>query len=331
MIAGVQMRRRALITLIGGAVAWPVLARAQNRHRIPRIAVLWHAASADGEAPYFGSLIEGFEGLGYTEHKIAFEHRFPNEKQELFSAMAAELVASEPDVLIAVGGAAPYAKKATATIPIVFMYVPDPVGANLVESIRRPGGNATGLTNFSVELSAKRLEYLKEIVPMLSRVGLLINPSAKISDLYVEQSNAAGPKLGLTTKAYPVRSVDELESAFDTMVTDGMQAVVINAESLFYLGKERIAQLALARRLPTCVWVKEVLESGTLVSYGADQRAIARRVANYVDRILKGERAADIPVEQPTRFQLGINLTTAKALGLTVPPTLLARADEVIE
>jgi putative ABC transport system substrate-binding protein len=329
---GANMRRREFLGVLGSAAAaWPALARAQNRNRIPRIAVLWHAASADGEAPYFGSLVEGFEKLGYTEHKIEFVHRFPNEKPELFSSMAAELVASEPDVLIAVGGAAPYAKRATATIPIVFMYVPDPIGANLVESIRRPGGNATGLTNFSVELSAKRLQYLKEVIPTLSRVGLLINPSAKISELYVEQSNAAGPKLGLTTKAYPARSMDELESTFDTMVTDRMQGVVVNAESLFYLGKELIAKLALARRLPTCVWVKEVLESGALISYGADQRAIARRVAYYVDRILKGEQAADIPVEQPARFQLGVNLNTAKALGLTVPPTLLAQADEVIE
>jgi putative ABC transport system substrate-binding protein len=325
------MRRRDLINLIGGAAAWPVVARAQSRNRVPRIAVLWHAASADGEAPYFGSLIEGFEGLGYTKGKIEFEHRFPNEKPELFQSMAAELVASEPDVLVAVGGAAPYAKRATATLPIVFMYVPDPIGANLVESIRHPGGNATGLTNFSVELSAKRMEYLKEVVPTLSHVALLINPTAKISDLYIEQSKAAGPKLGLTSKAYPVRSIDDLESAFDAMVADGMQAVVVNAESLFYLGKDQIAKLALARRLPTCVWVKEVLEAGTLLSYGADQRAIARRVAYYVDRILKGERPADMPVEQPARFELGVNLTTAKALGLVVPPTLLARADEVIE
>jgi putative tryptophan/tyrosine transport system substrate-binding protein len=325
------MRRREFIAGIGGAAAWPLVARAQSRNRVPRIAVLWHADSADGEAPYFGSLIEGFEGLGYSKNKIEFEHRFPNEKPELFQSMAAELVALKPDVLVAVGGAAPYAKRATATFPIVFMYVPDPIGANLVESIRHPGGNATGLTNFSVELSAKRMEYLKEVVPTLSHVALLINPTVKISDLYIEQSKAAGPKLGLTSKAYPVGSIDDLESAFEAMVADGMQAVVVNAESLFYLGKDQIAKLALARRLPTCVWVKEVLEAGTLLSYGADQRAIARRVAYYVDRILKGERPADMPVEQPARFELGVNLTVAKALGLAVPPTLLARADVVIE
>jgi putative ABC transport system substrate-binding protein len=325
------MRRRDLIKLIGAAAAWPAMARAQGRNRIPRIAVLWHADSAEGEAPYFGSLMQGFESLGYTAGKAAFEHRFPDEKPELFKSMAAELVAREPDVLVAVGGAAPYAKMATANIPIVFMYVPDPLGARLVESIRRPGGNATGLTNFSVDLSAKRLEYLKEFVPTLSRVALLINPSAKISDLYVEQSNTASPKLGLSCKAYPTRTVDELTGAFDAMAADAMQAVVVNAESLFYLGKERIAKLALERRLPTCVWVMEVLKSGALLSYGADQRAIARRVAYYVDRVLKGEKAGDIPVEQPARFELGINVATAKALGLAVPPTLLARADEVIE
>jgi putative ABC transport system substrate-binding protein len=240
-------------------------------------------------------------------------------------------VALAPDVLVGVGGAAPYVKKATSTIPMVFMYVADPIGAKLVESIRHPGGNATGLTNFGLELAGKRLEYLKEIVPQLSKVALMVNPTNPISNFFVEQCNAAGPKLGLTCKPYNIGTLDDLEPAFDAMVADGMQAVVFNAESLFYVGKKRIAGLALARKLPTCGYVKEVLEAGTLISYGADQRLIARRTAYYVDRILKGEKPADMPVEQPTSFQLCINLTTAKALGLTIPPTLLARADEVIE
>jgi putative ABC transport system substrate-binding protein len=329
---GGHMQRRKFITLLGGAAAaWPFAVHAQGQRTIPKIGVLWHAASAEEETPYFGSLIEGFRNLGYSEGRIALEHRFPNEMPELFASMAAELVSLKPDVLVAVGGAAPYAKKATATTPIVFMYVPDPVGSKLVESVRRPGENATGLTNFSLELSAKRLEYLKEIIPTLSRVALLVNPNAKISDLYIDQSNAAGPKLGLTTQAFQVRSLNELEGAFDAMVKAGMQAVVVNAESLFYQGKETIAKLAVARRLPTCVWVREVLEAGALASYGPDQRAIARRVAVYVDRILKGEKPADMPVEQPTRFEFLINLKTAKALGIEVPPTLLTRADEVVE
>ena len=325
-----MISRRSFIGGALSAVSLPFPATAQQTGKIPRIGVLWHAASAEEEAPFFGSLIEGFRNLGYVEGRIALEHRFPNEMPELFASMAAELVSSKPDVLVGVGGAAPYLVKATSTIPIVFMYVPDPVGSKLVESIRRPGGNATGLTNFSLELCAKRLQYLKEIVPTLSRVALLVNPSAKISDLYIDQSNAAGPKLGLTTQAFPVRSLTELDGAFDAMAKAGMQAVVVNAESLFYPGREMIAKLAIARHLPTCVWVREVVEAGTLLSYGADQRAISRRVTVYVDRVLKGEKPADIPVEQPTRFELIVNAKTAKALGITIPQTLLLRADAVI-
>ena len=326
------MRRRDFIAASGAAiVVWPGRAAPQTQKRRPRVAVLWHAANAEEEHPYFGELIKGFRELGYGEGRITLEHRFPDEKPELFSSMAVELVSLKPDVLVAVGGAAPYAKRATETIPIVFMYVPDPVGSKLVEGIRRPGWNATGLTNFSVELSAKRLEYLKEISPSLAHVGLLVNPSVKISELYIAQSKAAEPKLGLTTQAFEVRSPSELEAAFDAMVTAGMQAVVVNAESLFYQVKDAIAKLALERRLLTCVWVREVLEAGSLISYGADQRAIARRVAVYVDRILKGERPADMAVEQPARFQLLLNLKTAKALGLTIPSHLLSSAEELIE
>jgi putative ABC transport system substrate-binding protein len=292
---------------------------------------LWHAANIEEETPYFGPLIDGFRSLGYIDGRnIALEHRFPDEKPELFTSMAAELVSLKPDVLIGVGSAAVYVKKATSTIPIVFMYVPDPVGAGLVDTVRRPGGNATGLTNFSVDLSAKRLQFLKEIIPSLARVALLINPTANISRLYVRQSNEAAPSLGLAIQPFEVPVLGQLEQAFDAMLRTGMQAVVVNAESLFYQGKEKIARLAIARRLPTCAWVKELVEVGALLSYGVDQRAIARRVAVSVDRILKGEKPADMPVEQPTTFQAIINMKTAKSLGLTIPQTLLLRADEVI-
>src|SRR5207302_1855913 len=201
----------------------------------PRVGILWHAANIEEETPFFQSLGEGFRQLGYVdERNIALEHRFPDEQPELFTSMAAELVALKPDVLVGVGAAAPYLKRATSTIPIVIMYVPEPVGAGLVENVRRPGGNATGLTNFSVELSAKRLQFLKEIVPSLSRVALLINPNAKISGLYVNQSNEAAPQLGLVTQAFEVRSLGELDRGFDAIVKAAMQAVVVNAESLFY-------------------------------------------------------------------------------------------------
>jgi putative tryptophan/tyrosine transport system substrate-binding protein len=189
-------------------------------------------------ALYYGCLLDGFEELGYANGKTELIHRFPDEKPEKFQSMAAELVALAPDVLVGVGGAAPYVKKATSTIPMVFMYVADPIGAKLVESIRHPGGNATGLTNFGLELVGKRLEYLKEINPQLARVAMMVNPTNPISNFYIEQSNAAGPKLGLTCKPYNVRTLDDLEGAFDAMVGDGMEAVMFNAESLFYVRQE---------------------------------------------------------------------------------------------
>ena len=324
------MNRRDMIALMAGAAAWPSALRAQGK-RVPRVGVLWHAAGQDGEWPYYGCLHDGFEELGYGRGKIELIDRFPDEKPERFASMAAELVALKPDVLIGVGGAAPYVKKATSTIPMVFMYVADPIGAKLVDSIRHPGGNATGLTNFGLELVGKRLAYLKEIDQRIARVAMIVNPTNPISKFYVEQSKEAGAKLGLACKPYDVGTLDALEPAFDAMVADRMDAVFFNAESLFFVGRKRIAELAMARKLPCCGYVKEVLDAGSLVSYGADQRLIAKRTAYYVDRILKGENPADMPVEQPTGFQLCINLAAAKALGLTVPPTLLASADEVIE
>ena len=327
-----MITRRALIAGTLSSLGGSALAHAQPQRRIPRIGVLWHAANIEEETPYFQSLIEGFSNLGYIDGRnIALEHRFPDEKPELFTRMAAELVSIRCDVLVGVGSAAVYVKRATSTIPMVFMYVPDPIGAGLAESVRRPGGNATGLTNFSVDLTAKRLQHLKEVVPSVTRVALLINPTANISGLYVKQSSEAAPRLGLTTQAFEAPVLGHLEQAFDAMVTARMQGVVVNAESLFFQGKRRIAELAIARRLPMCVWVKELVDDGALLSYGVDQRAISRRVAVFVDRILKGEKPAEIPVEQPTKFELIINTRTAKALGLTIAPSLLQRADQVIE
>lgn len=324
-----MMNRRAVLTLIAGAGTWPVLA--QGNRRVPRIGILWHAGNAHEEAPFFDALLEGFEALGYSKDSIVLEHRFPNETPDLFKSMAAEFVALSPDVIVGVGGAAPYVKRATSTIPIVFMYVSDPIGINLVTSIRRPGGNATGLTNFGVGLAAKRVEYLKRVIPSLSEVAILVNPANRISTSYIEESNAAAARLGMRATAYQVKNIDGIDSAFSQMSDQGMQAVVINGESLFYLGKDKIAKLALARGLPICSWVRELSVAGALLSYGTDQRGIARRVPYFVDRILKGEQPADMPVEQPMRFELCINLATARALNITPPPTVLAQADEIIE
>ena len=200
-----------------------------------------------------------------------------------------------------------------------------------MDNLARPGGNVTGLTNFAVQLSAKRLEYLKEAIPGLSRVGLLINPNVQITRRYIEESEAAAAILRLTIQLVEVRSVDDLESAFDAMIKARVQAVAVNAEGLFFQGRAIVAKLALARRLPTCVYSRETLEAGALMSYGPDQRAIFRRAAVYVDKILKGAKPADLPVEQPTRLEFLINLKTVKALGLTIPQSLLRRVDQVLE
>jgi putative ABC transport system substrate-binding protein len=329
-----DMKRRKFIALIGGvAAAWPLAARGQPTKKMPKVGVLWHAGSAEQEAPYFGSLLEGFKSLGYVEGRnIRFEHRFPGEIPERFKSMGAELVSSGIDVLVLVGNnAAPYANDLTTTIPVVFTLVGDPVGLKLVASLARPGGNVTGLASFAAELIPKRLELLKDIVPGLSRVALLANMNAKITGMYINLSEAAAAQLGLTIQTFEVRSPDELEPAFDAMVKGGMQALTSNADGLGFTHRAVIAKFALARRLPLAAFSRESFETGALISYGVDNGAICRRTAVYVDKILKGATPAELPVEQPTKFEFLINLKTANALGITIPPTLLTRADEVVE
>jgi putative tryptophan/tyrosine transport system substrate-binding protein len=328
------MKRRDLLTLLGGGIVTSArLAEAQQSRRMPRIAILWHAANAEEEGPYLEAVRQGLRDLGYVEGRtMVLDNRFPNETPELFRSMAVELVSLKPDVLLAAGASASIAaKNTTTTVPVVFMVVPDPLGSNLVGSLARPGGNVTGLTNFAVQLSAKRLEYLKEAFPGLSRVALLINPNVQITRRYIEESEAAAPKLGITLQLVEARSLEDLPRAFDAMVKAGAQAVAVNAEGLFFQGRALVAQLALARRLPTCVYSRETLEAGALMSYGPDQRAIFRRAAVYVDKILKGTKPAELPVEQPTRFEFLVNQQTAKRLGVTIPPSVLLRADQVVE
>ena len=328
------MRRRDLIAILGGVIIiLPDIGQAQPAKRVPRIAILWHAANAEEEGPYLEAVRQGLKDLGYAEgHTITLEQRFPNEEPERFRAMAAELASMKPDVLLAAGlSASIAAKNATATVPVVFMVVPDPIGSNLVESLARPGGNVTGLTNFAGQLSAKRLEYLKETIPGLSRVGLLINPNVQITRRYIEESEAAAATLRLTIHLAEVRSMAELEPAFDAMVKARVQAVSVNADGLFFQGRASVAKLALTRRLPTCVYSRETLEAGALISYGPDHRAIFRRAAAYVDKILKGAKPSELPVEQPTKFEFLVNLKTARALGLPIPQSLLIRADQAFD
>jgi putative ABC transport system substrate-binding protein len=328
-----DVRRRDVFSFIGGAlVALPRIARAQPGGKVPRVGYLWHAGSAKEEHPYFEALLEGFAKLDYVDGRnIKLEHRFPNETPERFKSMAAELVSLNVDVLMGGAVASPYLRDATTKIPIIFMFVPDPVGMKLVQSIARPGGNITGLSNFGRDTAGKRLQLLKEIVPGLSRVALLTNPDQPSAGLYFEAFSAAADQLGLVLQAFEAHTLKEIEPAFDAMVSAGMQAVTSVQGGIFFQARALVPKLALAHHLPMLAYSRETFEHGALVSYGADQIEICRRSAVYVDKLLKGAKPGDLPVEQPTKFELLINLETAKALDLSVPPTLLARADEVIE
>jgi putative tryptophan/tyrosine transport system substrate-binding protein len=328
------MRRRDFIIFAGGLVpALPFASHAQDAKRIPVIGVLWHAADAEAEGPYFKALAEGFHDLGYVQGRnILFEHRFPNETPERFRAMAAELVSLKPDVLVSVGvAAAPYLKSATTTIPLVFTLVADPIGMKLVDNLARPSGNTTGLSTVGTDLAGKRFELLKEIVPGISRVALLINPNERTSLTYVSEGHGAAAKLGLGLDMFEASTQDELPPAFSAMASAGTQALLIPGGGLFFQARVTVAKLGLTHRIPIYVWSRESLEAGALLSYGPDYISIVRRASVYVDKILKGTRPSDLPVEQPTRFQLLINQKTATTLGLDVPSYLQQLADEVIE
>jgi putative ABC transport system substrate-binding protein len=327
------MRRREFIALLGSAASLtPRVSQAQPTGKIPKIGVLWHAGSAEEEGPYFKALAEGFRDLGYVEGRtIILEHRFPNEMPERFKAMAAELAALNVDVLVSVGNGASYAKNATTTIPVVFMLIPDPVGAQLVSSLARPGGNVTGFTNFAAELVGKRLQFLREIIPGLSRIAQLVNPNVQASRLHLDVTRSAASEIGLSVQAFEARSVPELEPAFDAMAAAGMQAVTVNPEGVPFQGRAIIGNLAITRRLALCAYSKETFESGALISYGASHSAICRHAPVYVDKILKGAKPSELPVQGPTKFEMFINLKTAKSLGLTIPPLVLVQSDETIE
>jgi putative tryptophan/tyrosine transport system substrate-binding protein len=319
--------------LVGGALATlPGDARAQRAAKLPRVGYLWHAANVEEEGPYFKALIEGFGKLGYLDGRnIVLEHRFANETSERFKLLAAELVSLNVDVLMGGAVASVYLKEATTTIPIVFMFVPDPIALKLVDNLARPSGNITGLSNYAQDLVGKRLQFLKEVVAGLSRVALLVNPNLGATRAFVEETQAAAAIAGLTIRAFETRVLSELEPAFEEMVTAGMQAVVTAPGGTAFQWRAIVPKLAMAHRLPFCAFSRETFEFGALMSYGPDQIEMCRRSAVYADKILKGAKPSDLPVEQPTKFEFLFNLKTANALGLTIPPAILLRADEVIE
>jgi putative ABC transport system substrate-binding protein len=335
MPLGQAMRRRDLITLLGGAVAaWPLTGHAQRGNKIPTVGVLWHAGSAEEEAVYLSAFRQGLDDLGYVEgQNIILENRFPAEIPERFNSLAAELVALKVDIFVAINRPdALAAQRANATMPVVFVYIPDPVGDKLVASLAHPGGNFTGLSNFACGLAAKRVEHLKVIVPSLTQVALLVNPNDKENvRRNLEESQTAADKLKLALRPIEIRKADDIAPAFSQMRSDDIDGVILSQDGLFFANRKTIADLALSYRLPVMTYSRETLEAGALASYGPSNIAIFRRAGTYIDKILKGAKPADLPVELPTKFEFLINLKTAKALGLAVLNQTQLLADEVVE
>jgi putative tryptophan/tyrosine transport system substrate-binding protein len=329
------MRRRQFIKLIGGAAAaWPLSARGQqSSNKIPVVGVLWHAGSAEEEDVYLSVLVKAFNDLGYVDGKnIHLEQRFPAENPNRFPILARELVELNPDVIIAVTNLGMVeVKRATSTIPIVFVLPQDPVGQGIVESLARPGGNATGLSLMGVDLSGKRLELLKEAVPNLSRAALLTDPKTDpVRERTIKANQAAAQALGITLWPVDIGGPDDIEPTFAKIAEDHADGFVRGTGSAFFPMRARIGASAIAHNLPGVSYIAEEVPSGLLLSYGQDFPDFFRRAAAYTDKILKGAKPADLPVEQPTKFKLVLNLRTAKTLGITFPQKLIVSADEVI-
>ena len=323
------MKRREFITLLGGAAAWPLAARAQQAGKIHKVGYL----SPSLPSVYSPLLSDDLRELGWIEGKnVTFEYRFAENRLERLPELAAELVRLNVDVIVGVGTLGPLAaKRATTTIPIVMLSAGDPLGTGLVDSLARPGGNVTGMSLMVPDLGGKRLELLKELLPRLSRVAVLWNAANPYPAIVLKETQAAGRTLGIEVHSLEVRGPDDLDGAFAAARLQHPDALISVEDPLTFTYRKRIADFAVAEQLPSLHGFSEEVKAGALISYGANQPDLIRRAASYVDKILKGAKPADLPVQQPTKFELMINLKTARALGLTVPPTLLARADEVIE
>ena len=324
------MRRRDFIAGVGGAVALPSAARAQQ----PTGAVVGFLSPSANSVPYFDGLPAGLQELGHVEGKnIRIESRWAHGRLERLPELADDLVRLKVDVLVAsLTQAALAAKAATATIPIVMAGVADPVAVGLIASLARPGGNITGTSSISSDIVGKQLELLKELVSGVSRVAVLWNPAnSAFQTLQLRQVDLAARTAGIQLNLVEVRAPDEFDAAFSSLAKDRPEALAVLGDPLFSLYPERIAALALKHRLATVSAGRTFTQAGILLTYGPNFFHLHKGAAVYVDKILKGAKPADLPVEQPTTFELVINLRTAKALGVSVPPTLLARADEVIE
>jgi putative ABC transport system substrate-binding protein len=325
----IGIRRREFIAALGGAATawWPLAAHAQSgRKKMSLIGII-------DDAPIWDHFRQGLRDLGYIDgQNIAMEYRSANGQADQLAAAASDLARFPVDVIVTNGSAASHAaRQATQTIPIVMIAVGDPVRAGLVESLARPGGNATGNTILGTEMTAKRVQLLKEIIPRAMRVAFLWNPNNLSHRAYLDEWRAVAPALGINLLLVEVRTPDQFDTAFSTMMQQRPDAFSMTADPFHVSHIGWIIDFMAKNRLPAMYLLKENVSAGGLMSYGPSLPDLFRRAAEYVHKILQGTKPADLPVEQPTIFELAINLKTAKALGLTVPPTLLATADEVIE
>ncbi len=323
-----------VLAVAAGILSAPLTGAPQQPAKVFQIGILGTYPPTTPEfAPLWEAFIQGLRELGYVEgQNIAIERRFMEGKAERLPELAAELVRLNVSVIVAGSQPPPVAaKRATATIPIVMTNFSDPVGLGLVTSLARPGGNVTGLSLLTVELVGKQLQLLKQAVPKVSRVAFLINPGNPGAALQLREAETAARSLGVQLQALEARRPDELAGAFAAMTRESAGAVLLPGDSLFFFYRRQIADLAIKSRLPAMFAPKEFAEAGGLMAYGANVAHMYWRAATYVDKILKGAKPADLPVEQPTKYDLVINLKTAKALGLTIPPSVLRQADKVID
>jgi|SRR5690349_1400694 len=327
------MNRRAFVTGLGTVLVAPILVEAQPAREVAKIGLLTPSSPA-GSGHLVEAFRQGIRELGYIEGKtVVLEARYGEGKSERLAQLARELVRWKADVIVTSTDAATAAvRRQTRTTPIVMAFSTDPVGTGFVASLGRPGGNVTGLSNITAELGGKRLELLKDAVPRLSRVAFLWNPDVRGAVLDYKETEARARSLRLKLHSLEIATADDLDQAFATLTGEGVQAFIVAAANIvMFARRAAIAEFAQIHRLASMYAAKEYVDAGGLMSYGASVSDMFRRSALYVDKILKGAKAADLPIEQPTKFELVINLKTAKALGLTIPPSLRARADQVIE
>ena len=323
-------RRRFVLVSLAGALAAPLAAEAQQAGKVYRVGFLGNAPITD---PVWKALSTGLRERGWVEgHNFVWERRFSEGRNERFPGLAAELVQQKPDIIITAGTAPTLATKAvTTTIPIVFHSVGDPVGSGIVASLRQPGGNATGIGLFGPRVHAKMLELFKEAIPRASRIGLLVNPAFPLHIAYRNEIEPVAVKMSVTLVAVQIQTPEQLDDAFANAANQKLDGLMILGHPMMFVFRNQVAKLALTHRIPSIIVWHEAVEAGVLMSYGDRSIDQMERVAYYVDRILRGANPTNVPVEQVTRFYLAINLKTAKALGLTIPPSLLLRADQVIE